>query len=132
MADLSLDVTGELRLPAVAVLKQLFLGVEQLLTSARRVLIVWSFDNSIHRTSFLAEPAVDALGHVYVVASGASALFMTYLEPSARGSLSIVIARAGHAEAHSLQAMHLSSPVGYLLRACSPLNLGLIGPFSKG
>lgn len=32
----------------------------------------------------------------------------------------------------SLQAIHRSSPVGYRLRACSPLNLGLIAPFSKG
>lgn len=28
--------------------------------------------------------------------------------------------------------MHLSSPLGYLLSACSPLNRGEIGPFSNG
>ena len=28
--------------------------------------------------------------------------------------------------------MHLSSPLGYLLNACSPLALGLIAPFSNG
>lgn len=33
---------------------------------------------------------------------------------------------------HSLQAMHRSSPVGYRLNACSPLNLGLMAPFSNG
>ena len=33
---------------------------------------------------------------------------------------------------HNLQAIHLSSPFGYLLKACSPLNLGLILPFSNG
>lgn len=57
-------------------------------------------------------------------------LLSAYLEPSGLGSLSIVIARAGQAAAHNLQAIHLYSPVGYLLRACSPLNLGLNGPFS--
>ena len=39
---------------------------------------------------------------------------------------------AGHIASQSLQAMHLSSPEGYLLNACSPRNLGLRGPFSKG
>lgn len=59
------------------------------------------------------------------------------LEPSGLGSLSIVIALAGQAAAHNLQAMHLisfnsylSSPVAYLLRACYPLNFGESGPFS--
>ena len=32
----------------------------------------------------------------------------------------------------SLQAMHLSSPLGYLRRACSPRKRGLSGPFSNG
>jgi len=52
------------------------------------------------------------------------------LLPSGLGSVSITMALAGHACAHSLQAMHLSSPVGYLLKACSPLNYGEIAPFS--
>lgn len=54
------------------------------------------------------------------------------LLPSARGSASIVIACAGHTASQSLQAMQRSSPDGYRLRACSPLNLGLSGPFSNG
>merc|ERR1719266_1742793 len=41
---------------------------------------------------------------------------MSYLvvrrEPSGLGSDSIVIANAGHAASHNLQAMHRSSPVG--------------------
>ena len=45
---------------------------------------------------------------------------------------SIVIACAGQTASHNLHAIHLSSPFGYLLSACSPLNLGLIFPFSKG
>ena len=52
------------------------------------------------------------------------------LEPSGLGSLSMVIALAGQAAAHNLQAMHRYYPVAYLLNACSPLNLGEIGPFS--
>ena len=54
------------------------------------------------------------------------------LEPSGLGSLSIVIALAGQAAAHNLHAMHLYSPVAYLLKACSPRNLGESGPFSYG
>lgn len=54
------------------------------------------------------------------------------LLPSARGSASIVIACAGHIASHDLHAIHLSSPVLYLRKACSPLNRGLKGPFSKG
>ena len=39
---------------------------------------------------------------------------------------------AGQMASHSLQAIHLSSPEGYLLNACSPRKRGLSGPFSKG
>lgn len=60
---------------------------------------------------------------------------MSYLvvrrDPSALSSASIVIACAGQIASHNLHAIHLSSPDGYLLNACSPLNLGLKGPFSK-
>lgn len=54
------------------------------------------------------------------------------LLPSSRSSASMVMADAGQIASHSLQAMHLSSPVGYLRRACSPRKRGEIGPFSKG
>ncbi len=54
------------------------------------------------------------------------------LEPSGLGSASITMAKAGQVASHNLQAMQRSSPVGYLLRACSPLNIGDIGPFSHG
>jgi len=46
---------------------------------------------------------------------------INYLELSGLGSVSMVIALAGQALWHNLHAMHLSSPVGYLLNACSPL-----------
>ena len=51
------------------------------------------------------------------------------LEPSGRGSDSMVMHYAGHAAAQSLQAIHLSYPVAYLRSACYPLNLGDKGPF---
>ena len=54
------------------------------------------------------------------------------LAPSALVSDSIVMACAGQMASHSLQAMHRSSPVAYRRRACSPLNLGPIAPFSNG
>jgi hypothetical protein len=40
--------------------------------------------------------------------------------------------RVPRTASQSLQAMHRSSPVGYRRSACSPLNRGLIAPFSKG
>jgi hypothetical protein len=58
--------------------------------------------------------------------------FVVLLEPSGLGSLSITMAKAGQEASQSLQAMHLSSPVGYLLKACSPLKKLLIGAFSHG
>ena len=54
------------------------------------------------------------------------------LAPSALVSDSMVMACAGQMASHSLQAMHRSSPVAYRRRACSPLNLGPIAPFSNG
>lgn len=45
---------------------------------------------------------------------------MSYLvvrrDPSALSSASIVIACAGHIASHNLQAIHLSSPEGYLIQ----------------
>jgi hypothetical protein len=54
------------------------------------------------------------------------------LDPSSLSSASMVMARAGQIASQSLQAIHRSSPEGYRLSACSPLNLGEMGPFSKG
>jgi len=52
--------------------------------------------------------------------------------PSGLGADSITMAKAGQAASQSLQAIHLSSPVGYLLKACSPLKRGEMGAFSQG
>ena len=57
---------------------------------------------------------------------------LVFLLPSFLISDSIVIAWAGQTASHNLHAIHLSSPLGYLLKACSPRKRGLIFPFSKG
>lgn len=51
---------------------QLTLVIQQLLTRLSRVLGIRALDNSIDRARLLAEAAVDALGHVDVVARGAA------------------------------------------------------------
>lgn len=61
------DVGGELGLPLVAVGQELLLVVQQLLARLGRVLDVGRLDDGVHGTRLLAEPAVDALGHVDVV-----------------------------------------------------------------
>src|SRR6478609_7912131 len=63
-----LEVAGDLRLPPVPVREQLGLVVEQLLARLGGELEVRPLDDRIHRAGLLAEAAVDALGHVDVVA----------------------------------------------------------------
>ena len=63
---------GQLRLPLVAVREQLLLVVQQLLARLGGVLGVGALDNGVHGTRLLAEAAVDALGHVDVVAGRAA------------------------------------------------------------
>mmetsp|Transcript_39253 Transcript_39253/g.93942 ORF Transcript_39253/g.93942 Transcript_39253/m.93942 type:complete len:241 (+) Transcript_39253:181-903(+) len=77
--DLCGDVGRERGLPLVAVLEQLLLVVEQLLVRLRRVLEVGPLDDGVHRAGLLAEAAVDALGHVDVVARGAPRAVLTHL-----------------------------------------------------
>ena len=55
-------------LPLVSVGQQLLLVVEQLDARLGGVLKVRALDNGVDRTRLLAEAAVDALGHVDVVA----------------------------------------------------------------
>jgi hypothetical protein len=70
---------GQLRLPLVAVREQLLLVVEELLPCLHGVLGVGALHDGVHGARLLAEAAVDALGHVNVVAGRAaravSALF---------------------------------------------------------
>jgi hypothetical protein len=63
---------GQLRLPLVAVRQQLLLVVQQLLPRLGGVLGVGALDNGVHGARLLAEAAVDALGHVDVVAGRAA------------------------------------------------------------
>jgi hypothetical protein len=63
---------GQLRLPLVAVREQLLLVVQQLLPRLGGVLGVGALDNGVHGARLLAEAAVDALGHVDVVAGRAA------------------------------------------------------------
>src|SRR5262245_10880516 len=67
------DIAGELGFPALAVREQLVLVVEQLLAGLGREFEIRSLDDRIDRAGFLAEAAIDALGHVDVVAGGAAA-----------------------------------------------------------
>src|SRR5687768_12547866 len=67
------DVGGKLGFPALAVREQLLLVVEELLSGLGRELEVRALDDRIDRAGFLAETAIDALGHVDVVAGRAAA-----------------------------------------------------------
>src|SRR5262249_34633393 len=67
------DAGGELGLPAVAVRQQLLLVVEELLAGLGGELEVRPFDNGVDRAGLLAEAAIDALGHVDVIARRAPA-----------------------------------------------------------
>ena len=59
------------------------------------------------------------------------AYLVALLEPSSRGSASIVIACAGQMASQSLHAMHRSSPLGYRRSACSPRKRGESGACNK-
>lgn len=63
---------GQLRLPLVTVREQLLLVVEQLFPCLGGVLGVRALDNGVYGARLLAEAAVDALGHVNVVAGCAA------------------------------------------------------------
>ena len=63
---------GQLRLPLVTVGEKLLLVVEQLLPGLHGVFGVGALDNGVHGARLLAEAAVDALGHVDVVAGRAA------------------------------------------------------------
>src|SRR5262249_13512729 len=62
------DVLGDFPLPAVAVREQPFLIEIKLLTRLGGELEIRTFDDGVHRAGLLAQPAIDALDHVDVVA----------------------------------------------------------------
>ena len=48
---------------------------------------------------------------------------------SATSNYQVEVANAGQTASHSLHPIHLSSPFGYFLKACRPLNLFDVGVF---
>ena len=93
-------------LPPVTVCQKFLLIVKQFLRRLGREFEIRSLDDGIDRTGLLAQPAIDALHHVDVVAHGAAGASLR------RGPASMVIACAGQIASHSLQAMQRSSPLG--------------------
>ena len=73
------DDSSQLRLPLVSVCQQLLLVVQQLLSGLGGVLGVWRLDDSVDWARLLAESAVDALGHVDVVACCAAGSVLALL-----------------------------------------------------
>src|SRR5690606_9367925 len=73
------DRRGDLALPAFAVRQKLFLVVHQLLAGLGGELEIRAFDDRIDRAGFLAEAAIDAFGHVDVIARGAAAAVLAGL-----------------------------------------------------
>src|SRR5215831_2491396 len=73
------QVLGDRALPAVAVREQALLVVVELLARLGRELEVRPLDDGIDRAGLLAQAAVDALGHVDVVARGAPAAVIARL-----------------------------------------------------
>lgn len=70
MADLALDVASQLWLPPVSIGQQFLLVVEQLLVVDSCIFVVGAFNDRIDRACFLAVSAVNAFGHVDIVAGG--------------------------------------------------------------
>src|SRR5262245_28204419 len=73
------DIRRQRRFPPLAVREQLVLVVEELLAGLGRKLDIRTLDDRIDRAGFLAEAAIDALGHVDVVARRAAAAIGTRL-----------------------------------------------------
>src|SRR5512135_3187268 len=66
------QVLGDLAFPAVAIGEQLFLVVVKLLARLGGEFEIRALDDGVNRAGLLAQPAIDALHHVDVVARGAA------------------------------------------------------------
>ena len=77
--------SGQLGLPLVAILNQLLLVVEELLVEEGRVFEVGALDDGVDGAGLLAEAAVDALGHVNIVARRAPGAVSTLLRLNGDG-----------------------------------------------
>src|SRR5438552_16391579 len=73
------QILGDLGLPPVAVRQELLLVVEQLLMRLGGKLEVRPFDDRIDRAGLLAIAAIDALGHIDVVAGRTPAAILPRL-----------------------------------------------------
>lgn len=123
---------------------RLTLVVQQFLSRLGGVLGVGALNNGVDGAGFLAETAVDALGHVDIVTGGSAravgTLFGLNGDGLGRADLRTVSGwcfggvslRQKRTASQSLQAMQRSSPEGYRRRACSPRNRGEMGPYIKG
>ena len=67
-----LQILGDFPLPTVPVQKQAFLVVVELLAGLHRELDIRPLDDRVDRAGLLAEAAIDAFGHVDVVARRAA------------------------------------------------------------
>lgn len=70
--ELAHQVLRDLLLPFVSVGKKLFLIVQEFFVGLGRKFVVGTLNDGIHGTRLLAESAINALGHVDVVPSGAA------------------------------------------------------------
>lgn len=112
MSDLRLDVTRQLRLPSISVGKQLLLVVEQLLVVDSRVFVVRPLHDCIDWTRVLAKAAIDALGHIDIVASGSSGPVRSWLALNRDGVGGTGSSAQFAGNASALYQDNRSSPVG--------------------
>src|SRR6266446_3272589 len=73
------EVSGDFGFPAIAVRQQLLLVVEQLLARLGGEFEIRPLDDRVDRAGLLAEAAIDAFGHVDVVAGRAPAAILARL-----------------------------------------------------
>ena len=111
------------RFPALAVFEQLALVVEQLLAGLGRELEIRAFNDSVDWARFLAEAAIDALGHVDVIARRAAAAVLARLGFDGDGER-----RADRLAQLAGDAAFLA--VGITPERSSPRKRGESGPFS--
>lgn len=61
------DIGGDFGFPLITVVEELLLVVEELLVRFSGKFKIRTFHDGIDRTRLLTEPAIDALGHVYII-----------------------------------------------------------------
>lgn len=61
------DIGGDFGFPLITVVEELLLVIKELLVRFSGKLEIRTFHDGIDRTRLLTEPAIDALGHVYII-----------------------------------------------------------------